>query len=143
MAQCHPSSSSTSTLAPRSSNQPRRANQVEESFITVANYSEPREPEAATSMALNKEQKTKLKRELQIVEGNMSVLKEMLDELNPGSESPKDLNLLRALYTTCRVMQVRLVELLDRIANDKITEDLLKVNDRLNNIFARYLLNPC
>jgi len=138
VAQCHPSSSSTSTLAPRSSNQPRRANQVEESFITVANYSEPREPEAATSMALNKEQKTKLKRELQIVEGNMSVLKEMLDELNPGSESPKDLNLLRALYTTCRVMQVRLVELLDRIANDKITEDLLKVNDRLNNIFARY-----
>lgn len=113
--------------------------EVEESFITVADYSEPTQPDVIPSLSLNKEQKTKLKRELQVVEGNMSVLKEMLDELNPGHESPKDLQLLRALYTTCRTMQVRIVELLDRIANDKITETLLKVNDDLNHLFARYL----
>lgn len=112
--------------------------EVEESFITVADYSEPTQPDVIPSLSLNKEQKTKLKRELQVVEGNMSVLKEMLDELNPGHESPKDLQLLRALYTTCRTMQVRIVELLDRIANDKITETLLKVNDDLNHLFARY-----
>lgn len=131
MVQCQPSTSSAPKTVRRD---------VEESFITVADYNEPPQPEVQPPLSLNKEQKTKLRRELEIVEGNMSVLKEMLDELNPGHESPKDLQLLRALYTTCRTMQVRIVELLDRIASDKITERLLKVNDDLNNMFIRYLL---
>lgn len=129
VVQCQPSTSSAPKTVRRD---------VEESFITVADYNEPPQPEVQPPLSLNKEQKTKLRRELEIVEGNMSVLKEMLDELNPGHESPKDLQLLRALYTTCRTMQVRIVELLDRIASDKITERLLKVNDDLNNMFIRY-----
>ncbi len=58
-------------------------------------------------------------------------------ELVPGCEHPTDLELLRELYATCRAMQRRLVELLDRVANDDTTAHLLKLNDDLNNLFLR------
>jgi len=113
--------------------------EVEESYITVdGEASETLASEGPAQIMLNKEQQTKLKRELEVVEGNMSVLSEMLDELVPGQEQPKDMQLFRALYVTCRTMQVRLVELLDRIANDKITARLLVLNDGLNTLFIRY-----
>lgn len=67
----------------------------------------------------------------------MSVLSEMLAEMSPGQENPADLELLRELYSTCRNMQQRLVELVDRVANDEITAHLLKINDDLNNLFLR------
>ena len=70
----------------------------------------------------------------------MSVLSEMLAEMCPGQEKPADLELLRELYATCRNMQARLVELVDRVANDEITAHLLKINDDLNNLFLRYFL---
>jgi hypothetical protein len=79
----------------------------------------------------------KLQHELSMVEGNMSVLSEMLAEMSPGQENPADLELLRELYSTCRNMQQRLVELVDRVANDEITAHLLKINDDLNNLFLR------
>jgi hypothetical protein len=72
-----------------------------------------------------------------MVEGNMSVLSEMLAEMSPGQENPADLELLRELYSTCRNMQQRLVELVDRVANDEITAHLLKINDDLNILCLR------
>jgi len=89
------------------------------------------------TMTLNSTQLTKLQRDLSIVEGNMTVLSEMLSELSPGQEHPTDLDLLRELYTTCRAMQQRLVELIDRVADDRMTAHLLKINDDLNNLFLR------
>jgi len=89
------------------------------------------------TMTLNSAQLTKLQRDLSIVEGNMTVLSEMLSELSPGKEHPTDLDLLRELYTTCRAMQQRLVELIDRISDDRMTAHLLKINDDLNNLFLR------
>ena len=94
-------------------------------------------PPTAEVMTLNSTQLTKLQRELGIVEGNMTVLSEMLNELTPGQEHPTDLDLLRELYTTCRAMQQRLVELIDRVASDQMTAYLLKINDDLNNLFLR------
>jgi len=88
-------------------------------------------------MTLNSAQLSKLQRDLSIVEGNMTVLSEMLSELSPGKEHPTDLDLLRELYTTCRAMQQRLVELIDRISDDRMTAHLLKINDDLNNLFLR------
>lgn len=82
-------------------------------------------------------QLAKIHRDLEVVENNMAVFSEMLAELTPGQEHPTDLELLRDLNTTCRAMQGRLVELVDRVANDEITAHLLKLNDDLNNLFLR------
>ncbi|KZS15499.1 putative ADP-ribosylation factor-binding protein GGA1 [Daphnia magna] len=93
---------------------------------------------ANQSIDLSGPQLTKLQHELSVVEGNMSVLSEMLAEMSPGQENPADLELLCELYATCRTMQQRLVDLVDRVANDEITAHLLKINDDLNNLFLRY-----
>lgn len=100
----------------------------------------PYQPEevANQTVILNSSQLSKLQRELDVVGNNMSVFSEMLSELNPGQEHPTDLELLRDLYQTCRAMQKRLVELLERVANDQVTAHLLKLNDDLNNLFLRY-----
>lgn len=35
-------------------------------------------------------------------------------------------------------MQMRLVELIGKLANDELTAELLRINDEMNNIFLRY-----
>lgn len=87
---------------------------------------------------LNPEQMTKLKSELDIVQGNAKVLDEMLNELVPGAEHYDDEELLTQLYSTCQAMQARIVELLDKVANEEVTCELLRINDELNNLFVRY-----
>ncbi|GFG39314.1 hypothetical protein Cfor_02239 [Coptotermes formosanus] len=87
---------------------------------------------------LTSDQLGKLQSELDVVQGNMAVLSEMLTELTPGKEHPSDLELLQELHSTCEAMQHRLVELIGKLANDEITAELLRVNDELNNLFLRY-----
>ncbi|XP_074647731.1 TOM1-like protein 2 isoform X2 [Tubulanus polymorphus] len=84
------------------------------------------------------EQLSKLRSELDIVQGNLRVFSEMLNEMTPGQEDASDLDLLQELNRTCRQMQSRIVELLDRISNDEVIGELLQVNDDLNNMFIRY-----
>lgn len=45
---------------------------------------------------------------------------------------------IKELNRTCRAMQQRVVELISRVSNEEVTEELLHVNDDLNNIFLRY-----
>lgn len=87
---------------------------------------------------LTSDQLGKLQSELDVVQGNMAVLSEMLTELTPGKEHPSDLELLQELHGTCEAMQHRLVELIGKLANDEVTAELLRVNDELNNLFLRY-----
>ncbi|XP_062917583.1 target of Myb protein 1 [Mobula hypostoma] len=84
------------------------------------------------------EQVAKLRSELDIVNGNVKVMSEMLTEMVPGQEDPSDLELLQELNRTCRAMQQRVLDLISRVTNEQVTEDLLHVNDNLNNIFLRY-----
>ncbi|XP_038163677.1 TOM1-like protein 2 isoform X4 [Cyprinodon tularosa] len=84
------------------------------------------------------EQIARLRSELDIVRGNIKVISEMLTELVPGQEDASDLELLQELNRTCRAMQQRVVELIGRVSNEEVTEELLHVNDDLNNIFLRY-----
>ncbi|XP_071390928.1 TOM1-like protein 2 isoform X5 [Centroberyx affinis] len=80
----------------------------------------------------------RLRSELDIVRGNTKVMSEMLTEMVPGQEDASDLELLQELNRTCRAMQQRVVELISRVSNEEVTEELLHVNDDLNNIFLRY-----
>lgn len=109
---------------------------------------------------------TKLKTELNVVQGNIRVMSEMLTELTPTNIDPSDLELLQELNRTNRQMQQRLVELIDKIANEEATskfdgsdidwfnisnetmeekimlmvflDELLRINDDMNNVFLRY-----
>ncbi|KAH9498384.1 TOM1-like protein 2 [Bulinus truncatus] len=87
---------------------------------------------------LSVDQIGKLRRELDVVHGNIRVMSEMLTELSPSNVDPSDLELLQELNRTCRQMQSRIVELLNEIATEEVTNDLLRVNDDLNNVFLRY-----
>jgi hypothetical protein len=55
---------------------------------------------------LSLDQLGKLQSELDVVQGNMVVLSEMLTELTPGEEHPIDLELLKVKYT---ILDQRLV----------------------------------
>uniref|UniRef100_A0A5F9DKI4 Target of myb1 like 2 membrane trafficking protein n=1 Tax=Oryctolagus cuniculus TaxID=9986 RepID=A0A5F9DKI4_RABIT len=86
----------------------------------------------------NSEQIARLRSELDVVRGNTKVMSEMLTEMVPGQEDSSDLELLQELNRTCRAMQQRVVELISRVSNEEVTEELLHVNDDLNNVFLRY-----
>ncbi|XP_009584386.1 PREDICTED: target of Myb protein 1 isoform X3 [Fulmarus glacialis] len=80
----------------------------------------------------------KLRSELEVVNGNMKVMSEMLTELVPSQAEPSDLELLQELNRTCRAMQLRVVELIPRVLHEQLTEELLLINDNLNNVFLRH-----
>ncbi|XP_023364969.1 target of Myb protein 1 [Otolemur garnettii] len=91
-----------------------------------------------TPIAPTPEQIGKLRSELEMVNGNVRVMSEMLTELVPTQAEPADLELLQELNRTCRAMQQRILELIPRIANEQLTEELLIINDNLNNVFLRH-----
>ncbi|XP_032869368.1 TOM1-like protein 2 isoform X1 [Amblyraja radiata] len=93
-------------------------------------------PEGGITPSL--EQVVKLRRELDVVNGNVKVMSEMLTEMVPGQEDPSDLELLQELNRTCRAMQQRILDLISRVTSEQVTEELLHINDNLNNIFLRY-----
>ncbi|XP_045679970.1 TOM1-like protein 2 isoform X7 [Phyllostomus hastatus] len=105
-----------------------------------APYSAPQAPALSVSgpITANSEQIARLRSELDIVRGNTKVMSEMLTEMVPGQEDSSDLELLQELNRTCRAMQQRIVELISRVSNEEVTEELLHVNDDLNNVFLRY-----
>ena len=98
------------------------------------------------------DQVAKVRGDLGVTQQNMAVFSEMLSELKPGLEHPEvcncqssfkdhffqDRSMFEALHATCRAMQSRLVELIDQVEDDKLTADLLEVNDDMNNLFLRY-----
>ncbi|NXX76475.1 TOM1 protein, partial [Urocolius indicus] len=85
------------------------------------------------------EQIGKLRSELEVVNGNMKVMSEMLTELMPSQAEPSDLELLQQeLNRTCRAMQQRVLELIPRVLHEQLTEELLLINDNLNNVFLRH-----
>ncbi|XP_033211200.1 TOM1-like protein 2 isoform X3 [Belonocnema kinseyi] len=93
---------------------------------------------------LSDQQLAKLQSELDVVQGNMRVLAEMLAYLTSPEQAsnqkpdPADLELLTELHNTCKVMQQRVVDLIGKLAHDEMTAELLRINDELNNLFLRY-----
>ncbi|XP_062304286.1 target of Myb1 membrane trafficking protein-like [Osmerus eperlanus] len=84
------------------------------------------------------EQEQKLSAELALVRGNLTVMTEMLNQLTPGQSAQQDTELLQQLYSVCKSMQGRVVELIPRLVDEGLIAELLVVNDDLNNAFIRY-----
>ncbi|XP_068108172.1 target of Myb1 membrane trafficking protein isoform X2 [Hyperolius riggenbachi] len=84
------------------------------------------------------DQIAKLRSEIEVVNGNVKVMSEMLTELVPQKASQSDVDLLQELNRTCRTMQERVLELIPRVTHEQLTEELLIVNDNLNNVFLRH-----
>ncbi|CAH6786250.1 Tom1l2 [Phodopus roborovskii] len=124
---------------PRSQSQPRTSAGTYPS-PPPASYSTLQAPALSVTgpITANSEQIARLRSELDIVRGNTKVMSEMLTEMVPGQEDSSDLELLQELNRTCRAMQHRIVELISRVSNEEVTEELLHVNDDLNNVFLRY-----
>ncbi|XP_059193629.1 target of Myb1 membrane trafficking protein-like [Centropristis striata] len=88
--------------------------------------------------SLSAQQEQKLRTELSLVKGNLTVMSEMLNELTPGQCKQDDTELLQQLYSVCKKMQSRVVELIPQLMDEGFIEELLVVNDDLNNAFIRY-----
>ena len=95
-------------------------------------------PPTLEPIRLTPEQLVKLKEDLTIVEGNITVHDDMLNEMTPGEEHPDDWELLLELNKTCRAMQRRVMDLIDTVLNEDATIELLRVNDDLNNSLSRF-----
>ncbi|XP_066592293.1 TOM1-like protein 2 isoform X2 [Prorops nasuta] len=117
----------------------------QQSMLPTSTHTQQTQPQLSSQLTnLTEQQLAKLQSELDVVQGNMRVLSEMLTFLtNPdqsGDQKPDsaDIELLHELHGTCKAMQERVVDLIGKLANDEMTAELLRINDDLNNLFLRY-----
>ncbi|XP_010732934.2 target of Myb protein 1 isoform X3 [Larimichthys crocea] len=107
------------------------------SSVPAQSTSPPVQPSEGSG-SLTAEQEQKLRSELALVKGNFTVMSEMLNDLIPGQSKEDDTELLQQLYSVCKSMQIRVVELIPQLLDEGLIEELLAVNDDLNNAFIRY-----
>ncbi|CAD6188832.1 unnamed protein product [Caenorhabditis auriculariae] len=84
------------------------------------------------------EQLTKLRADLDIVNGNLKVFREALADIVPRKETGDELQLLADLYASCKKMQQRVLDLIRYLSNEEVTYELLMLNDSFNNTFEKY-----
>lgn len=117
---------------------PQRTQSVSQPAASPMGIPPPAAPTGDAPFAPSQEQIGKIQSELEVVKGNIKVMSEMLTELAPGKATNSDLELLQELNRTCHAMQQRVLELIPRLLNEQLTEELLLVNDNLNNVFLRH-----
>ncbi|XP_044187558.1 target of Myb protein 1 isoform X3 [Thunnus albacares] len=81
---------------------------------------------------------TKLKAELGVVRSNLTMMSDMMSQLDPVTVKQADMELLEQLYTVCKEMQDRIVKIVPRLSEEKLIEELLATNDEMNTAFTRY-----
>uniref|UniRef100_A0A673BHU1 Target of Myb protein 1-like n=1 Tax=Sphaeramia orbicularis TaxID=375764 RepID=A0A673BHU1_9TELE len=80
----------------------------------------------------------KLKAELEVVRSNLTMMSDMMSQLDPVTVKQADMELLEQLYTVCKEMQDRIVKAVPRLSEEKLIEELLATNDEMNTAFTRY-----
>lgn len=79
----------------------------------------------------------KISQDLGVVQTSVDMFNDILRHLESTSDE-SDWKLAADLNTTCRQMKERIVDLIERVANEDLTIELLRLNDDLNNIFIKY-----
>uniref|UniRef100_UPI003AAD2877 target of Myb1 membrane trafficking protein isoform X2 n=1 Tax=Centroberyx gerrardi TaxID=166262 RepID=UPI003AAD2877 len=80
----------------------------------------------------------KLKADLGVVQSNLTVMSDMMSQLDPVTAKLADMELLQQMYTVCKEMQDMLVKAVPRLSEEKLIEELLATNDEMNTTFTRY-----
>ncbi|XP_044038355.1 target of Myb protein 1 isoform X1 [Siniperca chuatsi] len=88
--------------------------------------------------AFTPSQVKKLKTELGVVRSNLTMMSDMMSQLDPVTVKQADMELLEQLYTVCKEMQERIVKIVPRLSEEKLIEELLATNDEMNTAFTRY-----
>ncbi|XP_051904761.1 target of Myb protein 1 isoform X7 [Hippocampus zosterae] len=78
-----------------------------------------------------------LKAELGVVRTNLTMMSDMMSQLDPVTVKQAAVELLE-LYTVCKEMQDRIVKIVPRLSEEKLIEELLATNDEMNTAFSRY-----
>lgn len=97
----------------------------------------PKQSQEGASVSLP-EQVQRLKTDLGVVQSNLTVMSDMMSQLDPSTAKCADIELLQQLYTVCKDMQNRIAELVPRLSEEKLIEELLTANDEMNSTFTRY-----
>ncbi|XP_051904760.1 target of Myb protein 1 isoform X6 [Hippocampus zosterae] len=79
-----------------------------------------------------------LKAELGVVRTNLTMMSDMMSQLDPVTVKQAAVELLEQLYTVCKEMQDRIVKIVPRLSEEKLIEELLATNDEMNTAFSRY-----
>ncbi|XP_032392456.1 target of Myb1 membrane trafficking protein isoform X3 [Etheostoma spectabile] len=79
-----------------------------------------------------------LKTELGVVRTNLTMMSDMMSQLDPVTVKQADMELLEQLYTVCKEMQDRIVKIVPRLSEERLIEELLAANDEMNTAFTRY-----
>ncbi|XP_029913489.1 target of Myb1 membrane trafficking protein isoform X2 [Myripristis murdjan] len=117
----------TLPLAPSSLNLP---------LISPQSFEPKQKQEGASAFTPN--QVKKLKADLRVVQSNLTVMSDMMSQLDPVTAKHTDVELLEQLYTICKEMQDRIVKVVPRLSEEKLIEELLATNDEMNTTFTRY-----
>ncbi|XP_069557339.1 target of Myb1 membrane trafficking protein isoform X3 [Brachyistius frenatus] len=88
--------------------------------------------------AFTPSQVKQLKTELGVVRSNLTMMSDMMSQLDPVTVKQADMELLEQLYTVCKEMQDRIVKMVPRLSEEKLIEELLATNDEINTAFTRY-----
>lgn len=73
-----------------------------------------------------------------MVRSNLTMMSDMMSQLDPVTVKQADMELLEQLYTVCKEMQERIVKMVPRLSEEKLIEELLATNDEMNTAFTRY-----
>nr|XP_061829849.1 target of Myb protein 1 isoform X3 [Nerophis lumbriciformis] len=90
------------------------------------------------SEAFTPNQVKALKTELGAVRSNLTMMSDMMSQLDPVTIKQAATELLEQLYSVCKDMQDRIVKIVPRLSEEKMIQELLATNDEMNTTFSRY-----
>lgn len=124
------------TVPPRET-LPRSVGDQQRSMVGAgAGAGQPSRP-VGVPIVLEGEGYNKITQDLNVVKTSLEMFTEIIQVIESDNEQA-DWTLADDLNTTCRQMKDRIVELIEQVANEDLTIELLTLNDELNNIFIKY-----
>lgn len=95
-------------------------------------------PQPVTPIVLEGDGYNKISQDLTVVQTSVDMFNDIMGVLETKGDDESDWKLAADLNVTCHQMKDRIVDLIERVANEDLTMEFLRLNDDLNNIFIKY-----